>query len=86
VLIRCLTDVLPNDINTYRRMRHWQPIGKEIVFIGCHIYESRVVKDGYSEDDLIAQIKSALSATCKYIPTPKMTVLQNPTKRDGLWL
>lgn len=41
------------------------------------------MKDGYSEDDLIAQIKSALSATCRYIPTQKMTVLQNPIPRES---
>jgi hypothetical protein len=82
VLIGYLTDAQMNDINAYRRTRNWEPIGKDIVFIGSHVYESRVVNDGYSEDDLIAQIKSALSDTCKYIRTPKMTVLQNPTKRE----
>jgi hypothetical protein len=89
VVVGYLTDVQMAAINTYRRSRSWEPIERDIVFVGTHIYDSRVVKDGYSEDDLIAQIKSALSATCKYIPTQKMTVLQNPTPREsgyGCWV
>lgn len=81
VLVGYLTDVQLEAINVYRRSRGWEPITREVVFVGTHIYESRVLKDGYSEDDLIAQIRSAFSATCRYIPTSKMTVLQNPTPR-----
>ena len=58
-----------------------EPIEKEIVFVGTHVYDSRVVKDGYSEDDLIALIRSACSEQCEYKPTQKMTVLQHPVKR-----
>jgi len=70
-------------VNNYRRARNWEPIEKDIIFVGSHIYDSRVVKDGYTEDDLIAQIKSALSPTCRFIETQKMTVLQNPTTRES---
>jgi hypothetical protein len=83
VVVGYLTDVQMEAINTYRRSRYWEPIERDVVFVGTHVYQSRVVQDGYSEDDLIAQIKSAFSATCRYIPTQKMTVLQNPTPRES---
>jgi len=83
VVVGYLTDEQMGAINTYRRSRNWEPIERDIDFVGTHIYESRVVKDGYTEDDLIVQIKSALSATCRYVPTSKMTVLQNPASRES---
>lgn len=83
VVVGYLTDAQMEAINTYRRSRNWEPIERDVVFVGTHVYQSRVVQDGYSEDDLIAQIKSAFSAACKYIPTQKMTVLQNPTLRES---
>jgi hypothetical protein len=83
VVVGYLTDTQLEDINTYRLTRNWEPIGRDIVFFGKHVYESRVIEDGYSDDDLLAQIRSACSKTCKYIKTQKMTVLQNPAKRDG---
>lgn len=83
VLVGYLTDIQLAEINVYRRSRNWEPIEKDIVFVGCHVYDSRVAKDGYSEDDLIAQIKSAFSETCRYISTQKMTVLQNPQYRQS---
>lgn len=83
VVIGYLTDNQLEDINAFRRTRNWQPIEKDVVFVGTHVYESRVVGDGYSEDDLIAQIESAFSTASRYIPTQKMTVLQNPTPRQS---
>jgi hypothetical protein len=83
VVVGFLTDTQMEAINTYRRTRNWEPIERDVVFVGTHIYESRVLRDGYTEDDLIAQIESAFSATCRYIPTQKMTVLQNPTQRES---
>ena len=78
-----LTDVQLRAINGYRLSRNWPPIDKEIVFFGRHVYQSRVVEDGYTEDDLITLIRSATSEKCRYIPTQKMTVLQQPVKRDS---
>jgi len=60
VVVGYLTDEQLEVVNNYRRARNWEPIEKDIIFVGSHIYDSRVVKDGYTEDDLIAQIKSAL--------------------------
>lgn len=47
------------------RERQNQPAleSDEIVFIGRHVYQSRVGKDGYSIDDVVAQIASALQDT-----------------------
>jgi hypothetical protein len=83
VVIGYLMDAQVEAINTYRRSRNWEPIERDVVFVGTHVYQSRVVQDGYSEDDLLAQIKSAFSATCRYIPTQKMTVLRNPASRES---
>lgn len=83
VLIGYLTNIQLLSINAYRASRNWEPINREIVFIGCHVYDSRVTRDGYSEDDLLAQIRTAFSETCRYIWTPKMTVLQNPTQTES---
>jgi hypothetical protein len=83
VLIGYLTDTQLSDVNTYRLSRNWAPIEKDIVFVGCHVYDSRVTRDGYTEEDLLAQIYSAFSPTCRYIPTQKMTVLQNPLRRPS---
>jgi hypothetical protein len=83
VLIGFLTNRQLLDIHTYRASRHWEPINDQIVFVGCHVYDSRVIKDGYSDDDLLGQIESAFSERCRYISTPKMTVLQNPQQIES---
>jgi hypothetical protein len=83
VVIGYLTEAQLHAINAYRSSRGWELIEKDIVFVGCHVYDSRVVRDGYTEDDLLAQIRSAFSETCKLIPTHKMTVLQNPKQRES---
>ncbi|MGO6905639.1 hypothetical protein ACCS96_36425 [Rhizobium ruizarguesonis] len=55
----------------------------EILFVGRHALSSRS-KDGYTIDDIVAQICSALSADSVPILGPKMTCIQNPIHRsDG---
>ena len=55
----------------------------EIVFIGRHIYASRS-KDGYTIDDMVVQIESALSSASVVFANPKMTAMANPQARpDG---
>jgi hypothetical protein len=83
VVIGYLTDKQLEDVNAFRRSRGWEPMDQDVVFVGTHVYGSRVVQDGYSEDDLIAQIESGFSTSRKYIPTKKMTVLQNPAPRQS---
>lgn len=53
----------------------------EVVFLGRHLYNSRAVTDGYSIDDILDQIESAMSASSMVIATHKMTALKNKTER-----
>ena len=83
VVVGYLTDEQLGEINDFRRSRGWEPIDKDVVFVGTHVYESRVVRDGYSENDLIAQIESAFSPDSRFVRTNKMTVLQNEAPRQS---
>ena len=56
----------------------------EIVFLGSHVYNSRVTRDGYSLDDVMLQIEFALDATALVLPSPKMTATRSTVLRqDG---
>jgi hypothetical protein len=57
------------------------PIIDEVVFIGRHVFESRIVRDGYTIDDVIDQISSAMSATAVIVLTPYLTAMENPNRR-----
>lgn len=52
----------------------------EILFMGRHLYNSRS-KDGYTIDDIVDQIESAMSAGSIVELTIKMTAMTNPIKR-----
>ncbi|MGX5723308.1 hypothetical protein [Shinella zoogloeoides] len=55
----------------------------EILFIGRHLYESRS-RDGYTRDDMIEQILSAVSPTSVSFTSEIVTFTQNPNPRsDG---
>ena len=62
VVIGNLTVAQLAAINDNRRARGHPPIVDEVVFIGRHIYESRIVRDGYSVEDVLDQIESAMDA------------------------
>jgi len=51
-------------------------------FIGKHVYESRIVRDGCSVEDVIDQITSALSESAAAIATAYMTAVENPLPRS----
>ncbi len=53
-----------------------------IVFIGSHAYKSRVVRDGYTIDDMVLQIMAALAVTSICKSSPTMTALQSTVRRD----
>lgn len=82
VPIGTLTNAQLIEINQHRRNRGWQDITGEVVFCGKHVYESRVIRDGYSIDDVVDQITSAFSAASRVRISPKMTVIENPAKRN----
>ena len=46
--------------NTVRAALNLPPIRAEILFLGRHVYNSRIANDGYTIDDVLDQITSAL--------------------------
>jgi hypothetical protein len=81
VAIGTLTDVQLGAINQERKTHAYPPLVAEVVFIGRHIYESRVVRDGYAIDDAIDQIASGMESVAVVLKTPTMTAMENPAPR-----
>lgn len=72
-----------DDINAYRTSLNLPPLEQnEILYMGRHHYESRIIRDGYKIKDLILQIQSALSENSVVIMNARMTAIENPTPRD----
>jgi hypothetical protein len=82
VLVGRLTDTQLAALNEERRGRGFPPMSAQVVFIGNHIYDSRVTEDGYTFDDVIAQIESAMDEAAVFREGPKMGGLVSPKKRD----
>jgi hypothetical protein len=80
VAVGTLTDVQLDAINQERAPRY-PPMVAEVVFIGRHVYESRVVRDGYTIDDVIEQIASAMDSAAVVLKVPTMTAMENPSPR-----
>lgn len=77
-----LTEAQFSAINTKRKEQGLHELeSPEIVFLGRHLYNSRVVKDGYTIDDVCDQIESALSSDAMVIATVKMTALRSAVGR-----
>jgi L-fucose mutarotase/ribose pyranase (RbsD/FucU family) len=53
-----------------------------VVFIGKHIYQNRIAKDGYTIEDVIDQITSAMHPDSLVLDTSKMTAMENPDLRE----
>ncbi|MFZ6690116.1 hypothetical protein ACO0K0_20460 [Undibacterium sp. SXout11W] len=73
------------EINNLRLASNLQPLeSPKIVFIGSHLYKSRIAEDGYTIDDVIKQIASVFSITSIVIHTRHMTGMRSTVKRqDG---
>ena len=73
------------EINAFRAKNELHLLEKnEILYMGRHHYNSRVVRDGYKISDLVLQIESALSELSKVIIAQRMTAVQSVTPRaDG---
>lgn len=82
VSIGYLTEVQHQAINAIRE-REGKPRLDEpvILFMGRHLYTSRSA-DGYTIDDMIIMVESALSATSIAEAHPKMTGIMNHVPRD----
>lgn len=53
----------------------------EVVFIGRPVYESRVIRDGYTFDDVASQIASGMESAAVVLKTNSMTAMENPAFR-----
>lgn len=85
VAIGVLTDVQFEAINR-QKLSQGLPLleSPEIVFLGKHAYKSRVVRDGYTIDDMVTQITCALAETAIAVASPRMTALRSTELRqDG---
>lgn len=82
VTIGTLTNDQHAAINAYRTKHGLPPlVSPEIVFLGRHLYNSRAVKDGYTIDDILDMIESALADTAGVIASHKMTALRSIRSR-----
>ncbi|MGA3326915.1 MAG: hypothetical protein ABSF45_20830 [Terriglobia bacterium] len=81
VEIGALTPEQLADINKHRGALGLIPVSAEVVFIGKHIYQSRIAKDGYTIDDVIDQISNAMHSDSLVLDTIMMTAIENPNLR-----
>ena len=68
-------------INAIRAAEEMPPIIEEVVFIGKHLYKSRIDEDGYTIEDVLDQIASAMESAALVVESLKMTGMENPNKR-----
>ena len=78
VPIGTLTAVQLTTINANRLKQGLCPIDKEVVFVGGHIYKSRIIGDGYTIEDVIDQISSAMDCTAIVLDGTRMTTMEKP--------
>ena len=81
VIIGVLTDTQLRDIHARQEAEGLPRITAEVIFHGWHVYKSRVVRDGYTIEDVIDQIESAMSCNSVVETTPYMTAMENPLPR-----
>ncbi|SRR5260370_20024904 len=81
VTIGSLTDVQLATINAHRATQQMRPIVAEVVFIGKHIFQSRIRENGYTIDDVLEQIASAMGSSAVVLPPSNWTTMQNPQAR-----
>jgi hypothetical protein len=82
-VIARLTDAQLAKLNEERASRGFPPMRPEVLFVGQHIYDSRIVKDGYSVDDVLAQIASALDEASIFHVNPRTALVSSTTRDDG---
>lgn len=81
IVIGTLTQAQLAAVNARKLEQELPPIIEEVVFIGRHIYKSRVEKDGYSIEDVLDQIYSGMESDSTVVKNGSMTGMRNPTKR-----
>ena len=83
VAIGTLTELQLQAINQHRLARNSSlpPVVAEVIFIGSHIYRSRIERDQYTIDDVIEQILSAMSEESALVGSLPMQAIENPRAR-----
>jgi hypothetical protein len=81
VPIGTLTAVQLDAINRSRIAEGLTPIVEEVLFVGGHIYKSRIIGNGYTVEDVVDQISSAMDSASVVLVTDYMTAMQNPNAR-----
>ena len=82
IAVVILTDEQLDAINRAREQRGYPPMVADVVFLGRHIYEGRMIRDGYTVDDVIDQIASAMNSAAVVLNVPGMTTMENPHLRQ----
>jgi hypothetical protein len=83
VAVGRLTDAQHEAVNAHRAAANLPPLeDPEIVFIGKHVFDSRIVGDNYTIEDVVAQIASALAADAIVMANTKMTALDSVARRE----
>ena len=78
VEIGALTQEQLADINKHRAAQGLAPVIAEVVFIGKHIYQSRIAKEGYTIEDVIDQISSAMHSDSLVLDTGNLNGHRKP--------
>jgi hypothetical protein len=83
VEIGSLTQDQLTEINALRSEQGLSPISAEVVFIGKHVYASRIVKDGYTIEDVIEQIASAMQSDAQVLTNETNDSCGKPKDEEG---
>lgn len=81
VLIGHLTPEQLLGVNEFLKARGFSPVSNEVMFKGEHAHESRMVRDGYSIDDVIDQITNGMDAKSVPFESETMSAIRNETPR-----
>jgi hypothetical protein len=76
-----LSDEQLSQINDFRRENGFPAIIARVVFIGRHLYQSRIVENGYTIDEVLEQIENAMKPCAVVRVSELRTSLQNPERR-----
>lgn len=82
IVIGTLTETQLAAINIQKVREDLPTIVGEILFIGRHIYESRVERDGYTIEDVLDQISSGMDPSSTVVHQGHMTGLKNLAARQ----
>jgi hypothetical protein len=81
VIIGNLSAVQLAAVNASRKKRNLPEMTSGIVFVGSHVYDSRIKRDGYTVEDVFDQISSALDEKSVF-KDGRMAALMNQTPRE----